>query len=394
VGVEMKKIFSITSIFLLMFSSLNLFNTQDVLAKENNKKNTTFSVKAVHSEFQKEDNLPYFNFDGEPNKTYKLKVALKNFTKEKMSVAVTFKNGLSHPYGTIEYAEEQKTEFSNFVNKNYEFKKYIKGPQKIDLEPNQEKIVEFTVNIPENLNIGQLLGGLGFMDGKDVNMTNNDSKQKGVSLMSRLEYIVAVFIKLPQETKGKVIFKKAEIDTKTMYPKIKLFMVNEAPILLKDMDLRYKVFNKKDINTPIFEGKKKIERFSPSTDVIHLIDYGGEILETGQYYIEVEISGGNLSEKTFAKLDFEITEKEETEFAEAIGEKSKIPSLKPDNPLDFILLIAIGLILFGLGWFIPHLQRKRKEMKILEDLKKSQEDDIDLLDDEDDIELFDKEDEK
>jgi hypothetical protein len=329
-------------------------------------KNTTFTVRAAHTDSQKDKNLPYFYFDGKEGQSYKIKVAIKNVSPENIKVATQIKNGLSNPYGAIEYTNETKTNYSSFVDTKYEIKSYIKGPELIELKPNEEKKVEYTVNIPENMTKGELLGALGFMDAVDLEIKKDNVTKNTATLVSRLEYIISIFVNLPEKVEPKIIIEKTKIDVKTKFPKLELYLKNESAILIKDIALNYKVYKKSDLTKLLFEGEKKIERFSPSTNMIYLLAYEGEILEEGDYVIDLSLSGGTLKEKVEKRMEFAISYKDEKQYEEKVTNSQPIlPKAKPDGIMDYIWYIVGGIVLFILGMMIPSWIRKRKDKKEL-----------------------------
>jgi hypothetical protein len=357
-----KHIYVLSTIVILVLS--NYFGIQQVEASGN--KNTTFTVRAVHTESQKDKNLPYFYFDGKEGKSYKIKVAIKNVSPIEIKVAAQIKNGLSNPYGAIEYTNETKTIYSSFVNNKYEIKTYIEGPELIELKPNEEKTVEYIVNIPENMTKGELLGALGFMDAVDLEIKEENTTKNTATLVSRLEYIISIFVNLSEKVEPKIIIEETKIDVKTKFPKLELYLKNESPILIKDITLNYKVYKKTDLTYPLFEGEKLIERFSPSTNMIYLLAYEGEVLEEGDYVIDISLSGKALKENVEKRMNFTISYKDEKQYEEKVTDGQPIlPKAKPDGIMDYIWYIVGGIILFILGMMIPVWIRKRKDKKEL-----------------------------
>ena len=197
-----------------------------------------FSVQPTAENYSK---IGYFKFTAKPNQTKTLSVTISNTTNSNQTVKVGLKNALSSPAGSTQYTTKTKLKNAKLINSNYAMKKYLTGPTTVQLKPNEQKQVSYTVKLPDanTVSNGSLLGGLSFENAEKPTTTNKKNKITVYNKVARLISIEADY----DQTKSDLIIKQPSISTTPSTPLILLPIKNNSPAIARKIQLDYTVKN-------------------------------------------------------------------------------------------------------------------------------------------------------
>jgi hypothetical protein len=361
----MKKI-SIKAITIVFFS-LIIFSPIVNASGEQSKEKTTdqigkeFSVKIKENEMQLEEKLPYFNYKVEEGKTYTNVYILRNSSEQEKTIDIKPVNAFTNPYASLNFSSEEETEISNFIDEKRKFANYVKGPTSVILAPKEEKEVSLEITTPEGLSNGEVIGGIVF---EEQNQLQGDDDSTGTSLQSKINFITSTLLEFETKVAPKIEFGEVLFKTQYAVPRIEAEVINRNGNYLKESTVLYTVKNKE--NEVLFEGKKDITRFAPSTNVYVPIQLELEELKAGEYLIDLNIvSKNNEFQQLKETKTFEITNEMLKIHQVDFGEEKIIPEIQLGSPLAYILILLVGIAGIGSGMYF--MKRKYSNINRKED---------------------------
>lgn len=351
----MKRIFQIIAIIIIAI----LLPKENVFAEESG-----FSVRPILPKDQI-SKVPYYHIKMEPNNSRTLSVVLKNHQKTPMSVQVDSANGFSNPFGNMNYTKDEETEHSKFLDNDYKMVNIIDHKNKIELKPYEEKVVKFTLNLPNDIKRGQALGGIQFQAFvTQGNEDAGDEDEAAFSVKIKHRYTVGILVELPKKVERELKIKDTTVSSSTEIPQILTEVWNINPIIAKDVVFEYKVF-KKGEDEVLFQGKKDLYDFAPVTTMNVPVDWAYENFQPGDYEIEIILR----DKKTQKILDetknkFEVKSDKVVEYAKRTGEGNGIiPNAILFSKWLYVIIIAALGGLFYVGYRLGQRKIDNKDTK-------------------------------
>jgi len=342
---------------IILLAAMLILPKQFVFAEESG-----FSVRPILPKEQI-DPVPYFHIPMNSNSTKTISVILKNHQKTSIQVQVDAANGFSNPYGNMNYANNEKTEFSEFLNNDYKVAKLIEYPKKVTLKPGEERVINFKVNVPNSVNEGQILGGIQFQAyiARDNNSSENSGDKASFGVKVKHRYTIGVLVELPKKAASSLEIKKASISSSTNIPQILTEIWNSSPVITKGVAFKYQVFKKGGKNV-LFEGQKDLFDFAPVTSMIVPVDWAYKNFQPGKY--EVKVSLINKESRKVIKdqvNEFKVEKKKVVEYAKKTGDSNGVI---PKAILlgNWIYGIVVALVL-GLFYFGYRLGKRKGQQK-------------------------------
>jgi hypothetical protein len=314
-----------------------------------------FSVKIKENDMQLEEKLPYFNYKVEEGKTYTNVYILRNNSEQAKTIDIKPVNAFTNPYASLNFSSEEKTEISTFLDDKRKFATYVKGPTSIVLAPKEEKEVALEITTPKGLSDGEVIGGIVF---EEQNQLQGNDDSTGTVLQSKINFITSTLLEFEKKATPKIEFGEVVFKTQYASPRIEAEVINRNGNYLKESAVLYTVKNKE--SKVLFEGKKDITRFAPSTNVYVPIQLELEELKAGEYIIDLNIiSKNNEFQQLKETKTFEITNEMLKIHQVDFGEKKIIPEIQLGSPLAYILILLVGIVGIVSGMYFM----KRKYQK-------------------------------
>jgi hypothetical protein len=349
------KVIAIVFLSLIVFSPIVNANGEQSKEKENEQIGKEFSVNIKENDLQLEEKLPYFNYKVEEGKTYTNVYILRNDSNQEKTIDIKAVNAFTNPYASLNFSSDEKTEISIFIDEKRKFATYVKGPTSIVLAPKEEKEVALEITIPKGLSDGEVIGGIVF---EEQNQLQDDSDSTGTSLKSKVNFITSTLLEFEKKTTPEIEFGGVTFKTQYAVPRIEAEVINKNGNYLKESTLLYTVKNNE--NKVLFDGKRDITRFAPSTNVYVPIQLELEELKAGDYIIDLNFVSKNnefkqLKETKTFKITNEMLKIHQIDF----GEEKIIPEIQLGSPLAYFLILLVGVTGIASGMYFM----KRKYQK-------------------------------
>ncbi len=227
----MKKIYILFSCLLLLFGISPLFS---VSAAE---QALTFSVEPILPENQDQGIEHYISVTpNEQSLQQDFSFVIKNETNQPQTIHVDVLNAYTSANGVIQYTNKE-TEDSQILDSNYEMKKYVQAPNKVELGAGETKEIQVKVNIPDME--GTILGAISFQNTEDT----SQSKTKGISLnvLNEVKVIYGLAFHFPTQQQSQFDVGNAYLEPMANYYAVRLPVSLKQPLLLENITLDYEV---------------------------------------------------------------------------------------------------------------------------------------------------------
>ncbi|MGX7024909.1 DUF916 and DUF3324 domain-containing protein [Vagococcus hydrophili] len=312
---------------------------------------TGFTYNVEFPENQMRKDVGFFHLKMKPSQKQTLVIKMGNVSTEKTTVNISLNGAKTNTNGVIEYGNNS---IKNDKSLKYDFKDVVKGPDKVELKPGEEKNVEFKIAMPETSYEGVISGGIQMIEAGQ----GEDQKKAGGSVVIN-EYAYVVGLQLQEEDKVVV----PELKLNSVKPgqsnfKNTIFVnySNVKAAYLNNMTTEVQIAEKgKD--TVIFEKKQAKMRMAPNTMIDFPIDMNGEAMKAGDYTAKILVTADNDIREEWTK-DFKITQEDADKFNE------RDVGLVQEKGLNWkmIILIVVGFFVVVVLIFIAvHLLRKNNK---------------------------------
>lgn len=349
----MKKIIQ----FMILVFIVILLPKENAAAEENG-----FSVRPILSAEQI-GNDPYFHMKMKQGESKTLSVMLKNNQNTSLTIQINAANGYSNPFGNMNYTNESRTEFSEFLNDKYKLVDLTHMKKKVTLKPNEEKALNIKVNIPSDMNTGQVLGAIQFQTfvhpQKNVDSKEKDKASFAVKVKHR--YTIGILIELPNKAKPQLTIKNTAISLNTNIPKIQTEIWNESPVITGEYLFKYTV-RKKGSEKVLFQGEKDLFEFAPATTMKMPVDWAYKAFQPGEYQIEISLRDKKSQEVTFQKSNtFSVKKEKVADYAKRTGDsRGIIPKAVFFSNWFYAVFIIVAVLLMYGGYLVGKRNKHTK----------------------------------
>lgn len=307
-----------------------------------------FSVQPTAKNYAK---IGYFKFTAKPNQTETLNVTVTNTTNSNQNVNVDIKNALSSPAGNTQYTTKTSLKNAKLLNSNYAMRKYITGPNQIQLKPNEQKQVSYKIKLPNKNKVssGSVLGGLSFENAAKPKVANKKSQITVYTKVARLISVEADY----DQTKSNAVLGQPSINTNPSIPLILLPIKNNSPAIMREMQINYTVKNsqQKTLFTHTTNHNQSTI-MAPNTKINYMIPWQNKTFKPGKYTIDVNLKTKDQNiQKTYA---FTVKNKNVKDYAK----QSKTKPIVKNHTNIWLIISLVGIIIVLL---ILLLRKKKTE---------------------------------
>ncbi|PEF42450.1 cell wall protein [Bacillus cereus] len=311
-----------------------------------------YSIEANIPENQINQNLTYFDLKMSSGQKQTISLTLRNHSDKISTFTIEPHTAATNRNGVIDYSKKLEKKDSSM---KYSFEELIIGETKYTLQPNEEKKVVFTIQMPEESYDGIILGG--FYIHKEENQAEKE-EEKSVQIKNDYSYVIgAKLTETSKEVEPKLQLNEVKPNLENYRTVVTANLQNTESVIVSGLNVDAKVYKKgsKDV---LHETKKEGMSMAPNSNFDFAINWGNEELKPGKYNLELT-----------AKDKMDRTWKFEKEF-EIKGEESKslnkkAVELKDDNTKLYIIigvcLLLITILLIVL--FILMRKKKRNQLK-------------------------------
>lgn len=338
-------------LFLLTFIIVISVGTSDVYANSNG---LPFSVEPILPENQKADVDSYISVSSTENSLRQdVEFKISNQSNQEQEIKVTVVDAYTSPNGVIQYVQEE-LENSKITNENYKLSNYLEVQNDtITLSKDESKIISIPLRV-NNLE-GVLLGGVSFRA-----VEEGQEQEEGDStfqINNEINMVVGVMATFDTDKDAAFLIDEPILDPMPSYFAIRLPITLDAPVLIQDAVINYKVTHHDE---QLFENQKKVH-FAPYTKTNIAIPFEhDEIIENGSYTIKGELIYQDQHANEIIK-EFDKT----FEYVKEDNENSVVGTLNVPTELNanvvpvWIIMVAILIPVIILLSFI-YWKRKNK----------------------------------
>lgn len=309
----MKKVLKIKLRIICLFSALFLsvftaFLLPKFVYGKSNNDGISYEVKPLLESDQKDQSIDYFYYQVKPNEQKKIAIEIKNHADKPQTFAVEFNRAKTNGNGMIDYSLKQKLK-DRHEKKYIDIHQLVDNPnQKIVVEANKSKIVNFNLRLP-NINYeGILLGGI-YVVKINENNYKTEKKSEGIELQQTLAYAIAVMLqeKVPYQGGNQLIVDSISADVKDNQSILKIKMENPKPNILNKVKIKMEIY-KAGEDKIYSEIEKENMSFAPE-DLFSLeIPWSKDKIKNGRYNVNIIFTSGENKWKF--KKEFAVTREE------------------------------------------------------------------------------------
>jgi hypothetical protein len=308
-----------------------------------------FSVQPTSENYSK---IGYFKFTAKPNQTETLNVTITNTTNANQNINVGIQNALSSPAGNTQYTTKTKIKNAALTNQNYAMKKYVTGPTEIQLKPQEQKQVSYTVKLPDQSKVstGSLLGGLSF---ENAATPKTATKKSPVTVYTKVARLISIEADYDQ-TKSNLKIDQPSISTNPSTPLILLPIQNKSVAIARKMQLNYTVkdANQKTVFTHT-TNQNQSTIMAPATKINYMIPWQNKTFKPGKYTIDVNLKTKDQNiQKSYT---FIVKNKNVKDYAK----ESKTKPIVKNHTNIWLIISLVGIIVI----LLVLLFRKKKHEK-------------------------------
>lgn len=342
---------SVFKFILIAILSTTILSSSLVTAEE---EEMLMGIKAILPDNQRDGVLGYFDLQVNSGEKQTIYIEVTNEKNEDILVRFIGTNAYTSPTGGIFYAEKTESPDISLLDETFALSKSISPENEVRVKANETAKVPIEVTVPD-IEKGTILGGVLIeeivkpVEEEEEVLEKDTAKFK---VITKTNYAIVVQLDLPGEVSPVFSFGKAGFNPDG--PKVFIEMINDAPMIQRDISGEYKVSNKD--GEELFTGEFEPILMAPKTKINFPMHWNNSVLDPGKYTIS--ITANVAGEQIVAEEDFEISGASVKEYAERtnqpIARKGGIP---------YWVAIVVVLVLAG-GFMIWFTKKNKKNTKV------------------------------
>ncbi|WP_207696224.1 hypothetical protein DOK67_0002044 [Enterococcus sp. DIV0212c] len=323
-----------------------------------------YSISANIPENQVDKSQTYFDLRMKPGQKQDLTLNVSNAGDKEITLNIIPNVATTNQNGVIDFSEKDKAIDSSL---KYPLTKLLSKEQKVTLAPKENKVVSFSLQMPEEELLGKIVGG--FYVYKDESGEKDKKSEGGVQITNK--YAMVVGIQLTEKDDPVA----PELKLNTIQPSLLNYrtaitanLQNTQPTFVNDLKVVAKV-SKKGSKEVIHQTTKEEMAMAPNSNFDFPISWDNQEITPGKYSLEL-VASTKDNEWKFSK-DFEINSKEAKKLTEEAIEVKKEPNYWLIGGIIAGIILVILIVILVIVKIIKEKQRKKAlEKKRLEKKRK------------------------
>ena len=332
-----------------------LLVSKQVMAKTEQNNPLGFSIEAVTSENQIDNEIPYFYLKTEPGKSQQVKVKVTGTSKEPVKIKTYLANAGTSDAGSINYLP--KNEADETLKDSLEEIATVE-PTDLELKQGETKEVVITINPPTTNYDGIKLGSVYF--------ERADKTEEEGMVKSAFSYNVAIMLSESDTTTndGKE-FKLLSVKPQLVKAQktVTLRLQNPEPKMISDLSMKVQIVNKKN-NKVVKTQKLEKGSVAPNSHFDFSVDWGLDVIPAGKYIAKVQANSN--SESWSLEKEFEITSEQAKKMNEESLYKLELPNWAYVSTVllgIMTVIVSVYLVIRGKKWKKELLKGKKGSSK-------------------------------
>ncbi|WP_438757503.1 DUF916 and DUF3324 domain-containing protein [Enterococcus sp. AZ126] len=319
--------------------------------KENVNTLKDFSYEVIFPKNQRNKEVGYYDLLVQPGKNETIQLKLNNLSTHKMTLTLKFNSAKTNGSGVIEYGPNN---FFKDPSLTYDFSEIVTGPDKVEIDANNSKVVTLMIHPPIEPFEGYIVGGI------QVKPLDNvaEKNEKGSDVViNEFAFLIGVLLSESDVNKIKpeLEFHSISVDTNGKNAQLILNFSNKQPVFAEGMSLAVAVRKKSD-DRVIFELNRNRMRMAPNTQINVPIPLQYKLKTPGVYTMQthVTLKGG---ESWSWEQDFDISEKDIPKL------NTQLTKMSNESNTFFIILLVVVIIVGSTILLFVWYKRHRRNVK-------------------------------
>ncbi|MBC1292346.1 DUF916 and DUF3324 domain-containing protein [Listeria booriae] len=306
-----------------------------------------YSVQAIIPENQVDKTKTYYDLKVVPGSKQELSLQVENHSDKKTTLEIGFHTAKTNKNGVINYGGDDRKSDDSL---EYNLEDLIEGPSTVELKPNETKRITYTLNVPEKVFDGILLGGF-YVHKK---LEDKETTAKDVQIENDYSYVIGLKV---TENGAEV---KPDLKLNSIYPGLQNYRTtvfaniqNIKPVIISGMTVEASIYEKNGEEV-LHHTKKENQTMAPNSNYDFGVSWDNQPLEPGIYTLKLKAEDGEGNKWSFQK-NFEIGKEVKEVNREAV---------EVDNSLNWwlISIICLAVIFLIVCFYILFRKKKRKNV--------------------------------
>ncbi|WP_439443055.1 DUF916 and DUF3324 domain-containing protein [Listeria aquatica] len=309
-----------------------------------------YSVQANIPANQLDKTKTYFDLRMKPREKETISLTLKNKSGEAATILVEPNRATTNRNGVINYAASNEKRDNSL---EVDFEQLISSKKEVKLAPNEEKKVDFTLQMPKRPFSGMVLGGF-YVHKKEANTTRAGAKE--VQVKNDFSYVIGV--KLTESDEPVVPdlrLNEVKPGLENYRTMVSANIQNTSATIISNLHIEAEVF-KQGEEKAIHHVKRDNQAMAPNSNYDFIIPWDKAKLVSGKYLLKLKADDGAGHKWDFRK-GFVIREKDR-----ALNEEALLLPKERHSVLKSSLIVGgllVGMI--SILTFFVIRSRKRSE---------------------------------
>nr|MBO1341094.1 DUF916 and DUF3324 domain-containing protein [Enterococcus sp. 665A] len=323
----------------------------NVYAEESPNKGVGYSVQKVSPGNEVDSTSSFYDLAVAPGEERTIEAKLVNPTNEPIVVVSKIFTASTNSNGEINYTMQPVELDRSLKHSVSELVEVAASDTKTEIAPQSEKLVRATINIPQDVESGVLLGSWYF----EKEGQSTDSNEKGIVINNKYSYAMAIKMTVQQEIEEPNMNLLTVTTGLNNYRKvINANLQNDRPAIVGSLSVTAKITEKEKFDV-LYENQSDGMIMAPNSNFAYPVFLNEQPLKPGDYTMRLTATSDDpkwTSQRWEWNKDFTITAND----ARKLNEEALNDPEQPTNWLLYVILALAILILILLVLLI----RKRK----------------------------------
>lgn len=331
----------------------SVFLPTNVQAEENPNKGVGYSVQKVSPGNEVDSSSSFYDLAVSPGEQRTIEAKLVNPTNEPIVVVSKIFTASTNSNGEINYTMQPVELDRSLKHSVSELVEVAASDAKTEIAPQSEKLVRATINIPQDVEPGVLLGSWYF----EKENQNADSNEEGIVINNKYSYALAIKMTVQQEIEEPNMNLLTVTTGLNNYRKvINANLQNDRPAIVGNLSVTAKITEKGKYDV-LYENQSDGMIMAPNSNFAYPVFLNEQPLQPGDYTMRLSATSDDPkwdSQTWEWNQDFTIT----ADDARRLNEEALND---PEPPTNWLIYVIAGLAILVLILLIL-LIRKRKRV--------------------------------
>lgn len=277
--------------------------------------------------------LGYFVIEAEPGDSISQAIALRNDSKERMTLRLYAADATTSTYGGADYTavDAETSGVGSWI---------VLQDDKVTLRPNEGTLVRFRVRVPDDAPTGENLGGIAIypvVETPKTEESKTNANQASAQVVVEYRRVVAVQVNTPGKAEPDLVISGIKPTARPDGAYLDMNIANEGTALTKGQGV---------IRVPEFDYEREfdLDTFVPNSSIFYPLRFDDSI-PNGEHEATIRIEYDEGQKVVEWSSTFAVGDELQSELAER-GAPGAVPVTTRGNLVPFALALALGVLVF------------------------------------------------